>query len=160
MRKINLIKTSFFLLFSVFCFCTQAQEKHTIELTCSTSQLNDDNINQVCNFGQNDNEPNENFTIEADVDDLVLWESKYKIADIGYIDIVKIDYESGVNIFKDKHIYDDEDRSPDGKIYAVVKKGNDGEMLKYKITFDAYDKGGDFVGRFSIDPKIRIRSRR
>jgi hypothetical protein len=136
---------------------TFAQERHTITLTCQSSELTEQNINDMCRFGQSSSVSNKDYTIEAQVSDIILWNGKYAEPGQGYIDIVSIDFESGTNIFKDRRILDQDDGLPNGTIVAIVKKGEENDEMKYKITFDAYNRDGDFISRFKIDPKIKIR---
>lgn len=155
-------KTIGLVMLAMVCFFlnTYGQERHTITLTCQSAELTSENINDYCTFGQSSSVPNKDYTIEAQVSDVILWNGKYAEPGQGYIDIVSVDFESGVNIFKDRHVLDKDDGLPDGTIVAIVKKGENGDELKYKITFDAYNSEGDIISRFKIDPKIKVRKLR
>jgi len=157
MKNTNLLQYLAFILFSALTLQINAQERHTITLTCESAELTEENINEVCSFGQTSSVPNKDYLVEVQMSDVILWNAKYKGADQGYIDIKSIDFEEGTNIFRDKHILDEEDGIPNGTIVAIVRKGEQGDELKYAVTFDAYNAGGDFVGRFKIDPKIKIK---
>ncbi len=156
----NRILTITIFFMSCFFLKTYGQERHTITLTCQTTELTDQSINDLCTFGQSSSVANKDYTVEAQVSDVILWNGKYAEPGLGYIDIVSVDFEAGTNIFKDKHLMDKDDGLPDGTIVAMVKKGESGDELKYKITFDAYDSQGDFISRFKIDPKIKVRKLR
>jgi hypothetical protein len=84
------------------------QKIHRINLTCDTIPTNK-NFNQVCNFGQKQGN-NEDYTIEAALWDVVVWEGKLTNPKDGKIRIDNIIYESGTNIFNNHHILDKADR--------------------------------------------------
>ena len=156
MSTIKLSHFFFFLFFVTFSIHSYAQVQRTITLSCQDNQLTDDNINSVCNFGQPSDISNEEFTVDLPKAGIAIFEGKFETPGLGYIDIVSIDYESGVNIFRDRHLRGGGNSANDGRIRGVVKRGNVGDVLKYAITFDAYDSNGNFIGRFTIDPKIKI----
>jgi len=156
MKNTNLFQYLAFIFFSTLTLQLNAQERHTITLTCNTSEITEQNLNEVCSFGQTSSLPNKDYSVEVQVSDVILWNAGYADPNQGYIDIKSIDFESGTNIFKDKHILDEDD-IPNGTIVAIVKKGETGDELKYAVTFDAYNQDGRFVGRFEIDPKIKIK---
>lgn len=149
-------KIAFSILAFVFSIALFAQERHEIVLTCTTSDITERNVNEVCSFGQNSDITNEEYTVDVGLSDIVVWKGRYSEPNMGQIEITNIVYEDGVNIFKNRNIHDREDGRQDGNIVAIVKQGEQDDFLKYIIKFDVYKEGGAFVGRFSIDPKLRV----
>jgi len=127
---------------------------HRIILTCDTIPTKD-NFNQVCNFGQKEG-ANKEFTIDAWIGDVVIWEGELSNPKEGKIRIDNIIYESGTNIFKNKNIHDRQDGKEDGQVVAVVKQGKEKDQLKYKLRFTVYNSENKPVITDTIDPKIRM----
>lgn len=132
----------------------EEQEIKKITLTCKEFPTKN-NFNQVCSFGQNTSKiPNERYEIEAAIGDYVIWEGEFSTPSIcGKINITEIQCDKPY-IFGEKDITDGDDGRGDGEIIAKVIQGQEGEVMKYKLFFEAI-KDKDTV-KLMIDPKIKM----
>ena len=97
-----------------------------------------------------DNSTNENFTIEVDEGDTIIWEGMTSQGG-AKIDIDKVRRREGTNIFRWRSI--NGNRGEDGKrrVDAKVKSERAGVLYKYDLEFSIGDE------TFVIDPKIKVR---
>jgi hypothetical protein len=150
--------TSYFLtLFLGLCLgnATIAQTERVITLTVNTPEIDDQNINDQCTFGQPAEISNEDFTIEAAVGDTIVWQG-YTEATGDQVLIESINHEGdrgGRDIFG-QNTLQGEDGVVRGTILSTTEEGAD---YKYKITFRVIREGNNRRGVYHIDPKIRVR---
>ena len=142
-----------------------SQATITIKLIVDTANFNPDDLSSSCSFEATwsdsgkvvrSNGDLENFTIDAFVDDTILWEGQSSSSDLAVIDIKKIDRENDSKIFKTKKHY--------GKIRGnsnketvedrVLYDTEDMPDYKYKIFFKINRRGATH----KIDPKIKVGS--
>lgn len=132
-----------------------AQTTHTITLNVNTAEITNQNSGEQCNFGQAEGITNEDFTIEAQVGDIVVWKGLSTNApETDVVHITAINHEGGVNIF-DKNVLRGNGQDPEVVIGMIVQ-GAPGDVEKYKVSFKVYNNGEKRNGTFHIDPKIRI----
>lgn len=149
MKNKSIFNTSLFLLmFSTSLF--YAQTTHTIVLTCDPSEITEENVNEVCSFGQDSSIPNKDFTIEVNTKDVIVWRGMS--SDSNYsLKLKSINYKKGVDVFDEPVLRDNR-----GIVSAVVLKGQPGDEEKYDISFRVYKNGSRIPGKFTIDPRIKI----
>jgi hypothetical protein len=153
----------FITLFSAIGF---SQATITIKLIVDTANFDPDNLSASCSFEATWSDSGkvvrsdgdlENFTIDAFVEDTIVWEGESSSSDIAIIDIKKIDRDNDSKIFKDKKNY--------GKKEGDSRK----EIVKSKILYDTQDKSDYKYTLFfkinnrgkthKIDPKIKVGSK-
>jgi hypothetical protein len=97
------------------------------------------------------------FTVEANVDDIIKWEGESKSSNISIVDIKIIDRKNNSKIFKNKKHYGKKRGRSKNKIIEAKAlhstKGKDD--YKYDISFEINHTGKSYT----IDPKIRVRRR-
>jgi hypothetical protein len=143
-----------------------SQATITIKLIVNTANFHPDNLSASCSFEATWSDSGkvvrsdgdlENFTIDAFVDDTILWEGQSSSSDIAIIDIKKIDRENYSKIFKDKKNYGK--REGDSRKETVKSKilydTKDQPDYKYKIFFKINGRGKTH----KIDPKIKVGSK-
>jgi hypothetical protein len=130
-----------------------AQTTHTIVLSCDTNSITKENVNKVCSFGQNSDVSNEDYVIEVNVGDIIVWRGVAKHSSLSSsIEMSEINYEQGQNLFGKNTIKDYE-----GIITAEVIQGQPGDEEKYNVEFKVFIDGRMAVNHLKIDPKIKIR---
>ncbi|SDG64791.1 hypothetical protein [Psychroflexus sediminis] len=150
MKKEHTLK-SMILVLGIFLTTTIfAQTTHTITLTCDTTNITRDNVNQVCSFGQQANVSNVDFTTYVNVGDVVVWEGQASNAESS-VELHSINYQGGQNVF-DQNVIND----VDGIVTGTVAQGQPGDVEKYSLKFRVYRNGSQLPGIFEIDPRIRI----
>jgi hypothetical protein len=131
-------------------------ETHVVTLYVDTSQIDNQNVDRVSNFGQPENISNQDFTIDVSLGDVVMWQGVSSNApETDVVLISAINHEGGVNVF-DQNVLKDTSRKP-GVVEGTVKKGQSGQEQKYKVSFKVLNNGAKRNGTFHIDPKIRVR---
>ncbi len=129
-----------------------AQQTHTITLNVNTEEVRKPNASESCDFGQDPDISNEDFTIEANVGDTIIWEGVSSNApDTDVVNIISINHEGGKNVFSQNVI-----RGDGQTVTAVVENGDEGDEDKYAISFTVLNNGRKRNGMFRIDPKIKI----
>jgi len=130
-----------------------AQTTHTIVLTCNTSNITKENVNKVCNFGQEANVSNEEYTIDVNVGDIVVWRGIAVNSELNSsIELKQVNYEGGKNVFGQNTI---KDRG--GIITGEIVQGQPGDEEKYNLKFKVSVDGRSVNGMFMIDPRIRVK---
>ncbi len=127
-----------------------AQTTHTVILTCDTANITNDNVNDVCSFGQQSDVSNVDFTTDVNLEDIVVWRGEATNPD-NSIELHSINYQGGKNVFK-KNVM----RDVDGIVTGKVVEGLPGDVEKYNLKFRVYRNGSLLPGMFDIDPRIRI----
>ena len=143
-----------------------SQATITIKLIVSTANFDPDDLSASCSFEatwsdswkvvRSDGDL-ENFTIDAFVDDTILWEGQSSTSDIAIIDIKKIEGENNSNIFKDKKNYGtrDGDSRKETVKSKILYDTKDKPDYKYKIFFKINNRGRTH----KIDPKLKVGSK-
>ncbi len=131
---------------------SSAQETVVITLHVDTGQIDGKNLAATCTFGQEDGISNEEYTVVVNVGDIIVWEGVSSSSEEDVVNITKIKYVKGKNIFgKD---LGPSNSDPHQKVTAKVLSGTDGGAYKYDISFTVFHNGVKRNGTFHIDPKI------
>jgi hypothetical protein len=129
-----------------------AQQTHTIILNVNTTEVRKPYASESCDFGQPSDISNEEFTIEANIGDTIIWEGVSSNApDTDVVNIISINHEGGKNVFSENII-----RGDGHTVTAIVENGEEGDEDKYAISFTVMNNGRKRNGMFRIDPKIKI----
>lgn len=147
--------TTLFIVCILIPFLTigQTTNTHVITLNVETQQIVNPEIDEFCNFGQAEDTENKDFTIEANVGDVIMWKGVSSDApSTDAVKIVSIDHESGTNFFGTGSL----DNNGQDFVLGVIKSGNAGEEQKYTLRFTVFNGTSQRNGIFVIDPKIKI----
>lgn len=156
MRNIHLSLRMTALLIIFFSTLSFSQETHTITLYVNTAEVTSQNTSEQCNFGQDEGISNEDFTIQVNKGDIIVWKAvSMNAPETDIVNVTAINHEGGVNIF-DKNVLRGNRQSPEVVIGSVVQ-GAPGDEEKYTVSFKVFNNGEKRNGTFHIDPKIRIR---
>ena len=159
--RIKTFSTIFLIfLFSTFGF---SQAFITITLIVDTDKVNSGNLQETCHFEARWSDSNivmkstpgdlEGFLVDAFVGDNIIWEGKSSSSESVIVDIKKIKYKKGSRIFNNgSHTGAKPRGSKKEKVKAKVAFSTEGEA-DYKYDLDFKIK---HVGKFTIDPKLRI----
>ena len=132
-----------------------AQTEHVITLNVNTSDIQNPNLNDYCNFGQEEGISNEDYTIVASVGDTIIWRGVSSSSDNDEVLIVSINHQGnqgGRDIFGRNRL-----QGEDGEVRAVIQASTeDEEDYKYMLSFRVLNNGERRGGVFNIDPKIRV----
>lgn len=137
----------FALVFALF-FTGLSFSQNQIEATlnCNVEALNNGTpAYEACHFvGQDPETDTREYTTYADVGDTITWRGQSTDGSAS-IDIIKIKYEAGTNVFNKPEL--------DGQttVVGTVKNKTNGKPYKYKISFKIDNKRK----LYSIDPKIK-----
>lgn len=142
------------LLLCGFCIPISAQVTvHVITLSVDTEQFDPRNPSASCQFLAEEgtevlvSDPPEEFTIAAEVGDIIRWYGVSSSQPETMIEIRKIKYEKGVNLFPFK------EKDGDRALEATITKGQPGDDYKYVISFKIDATGA----MYHIDPKIQVK---
>lgn len=148
--------TSF--LFFFFCLITinlVGQVNHEIILEVNTADIENPNVNDFCDFGQDPGISNEAYTIVAQVGDTVTWKGISTSNPNDRVEIRAINHQGnqgGRNIFGRNRL-----GGVDGEVQGIIRNTTEGELdYKYKIQFRVYNNGARRRGTFNIDPRIKV----
>lgn len=125
-----------------------AQTTHTITLHVNTSDITKSNLSSTCNFGQSADISNEDFNLDVNIGDDVVWDIVATDDMPREVNIINIKYEKGRNLFRKDKI-----TKKGGVVKGLVVAGAKGQSEKYSIRFKVKGKG-----TFVIDPKITIKN--
>lgn len=143
---------------------TYGQQTHVITLSVDTNEINDENVLEVCSL-----QASENTTVEADDDlesftvivnegDDIIWEGVSDFSEDHIVEITKVKYDSGTEVFNDFKTKDLEGKK-DGKkkkVKAKVKNNTKNkEPTKYILKFTVIVNGVESE-EYSIDPVIKV----
>jgi len=132
-----------------------AQTEHVITLNVNTSDIQNPNLNDYCNFGQEEGISNEDYTIVANVGDTIIWRGVSISSENDEVQIVSINHQGdqgGRDIFGQNRL-----QGENGEVRAVIQASTeDGEDYKYMLSFRVLNNGEPRGGVFNIDPKIRV----
>jgi hypothetical protein len=152
MERTFTIKSIIVALIIVSSTIVSAQTTHTVILTCDTSDITKENVNEVCNFGQDRGVSNEDYTISVNLGDVILWRGiaiNERLS--SSLKIKEVTYQAGKNVFGEDTL---KDRG--GLVSGEIIQGRAGDEEKYNIQFIVYVGGHQVNGPFVIDPKIKI----
>lgn len=129
----------------------------TVTLYVDTRAVTNQNTQQTCNFGQDAEISNEEYTIQAAVGDTITWEGRSSVNENDVVNIKSINHEGGKNVFN-KNVLIGDGGSPEKVVGKVV--GATGstprDRYKYKLSFKVTTDGQNRNGTFHIDPKIEV----
>ncbi|WP_445385327.1 hypothetical protein ACT6NV_00495 [Robiginitalea sp. IMCC44478] len=142
------------------CFFMQwghAQTERIITLYVNTAEIQNPDVNASCNFGQTDGSSNEDYTISANVDDIIVWKGvALGATETSSVEIVAINHQ-GANGGRDVFGGDNRLTADDGEVRGtIVTTTEPGTDYKYKISFRVIHEGESKGGIFQIDPKIKV----
>lgn len=130
---------------------------HTIVFNVNTGTIANPDLSGACNFGQAAGVSNEDYTIEVNVGDIIVWKGVSTNAPgTDEVRITTITYETGANLMGESTLRDS-NQTP-GIVIGRVNAGNPGDVQKYSITFKVFNSGVRRNGTFTIDPKIQIQN--
>jgi hypothetical protein len=135
----------FMLLFSGF---TYAQNQIEATLICNVTALqNGTDAYEACRFlDQEPGTDTRDYTIYAEIGDTIIWSGQSTDGSAA-IDINKIKYERGTEVFKNPF------KDGTSTVVRTIKHSTKGkEDYKYEITLKINNKGKPFY----IDPKVRV----
>lgn len=148
----------FHIMMILLALCTNlssfAQQTHEITLYVDTTNINMQNLEKTCNFGQDAGISNEDFTLLIQPGDTIIWKGVSSTNPEDKVKIHKVIYSSGTNFFDSRIIRDKE-----GIVTAVVVNGQPEDYLKYDIEFKVERNGRELSDTFPIDPKLRMAHR-
>ena len=134
-----------------------SQTTHVINLRVDTERINLRNPGAACKMSVSsattviDSSTTENFTIQVNEDDEIVWQA---IATTGEeIDIENVEFEvkSGRrNLTRKAKMNGERQGQRKKKVKAKVRKRTKGNIYKYKITFSVNSSS------ITIDPKIKV----
>jgi len=124
-----------------------------ITLYVDTARISNPDVNASCNFGQDPNISNEEFTVDVNLGDTITWQGVSANApSTDSVSIESINHEGGQNVF-DQNVL----RGNNGVVTGTARVRTDGgEKYKYKISFKVTNSGSSRNGTFHIDPKIAV----
>ena len=131
-------------------------ESIVITLNVDTGQIDKQDVNASCNFGQPSDISNEEFTVTAGIGDVITWQgvsSSSPSTDV--VNITAINHEGGKNVFGE-NVLKGNGENPEKVIATVLYNTPEREEYKYKISFTVTNNGVKRNGTFHIDPKILV----
>ncbi|MEP7269818.1 MAG: hypothetical protein ABI844_19535 [Saprospiraceae bacterium] len=131
------------------------QQTHVITLEVNTSRLDKKDVNASCSFGQAPGISNEDYTIQVNKGDIIIWRGVSTNApSTDVINIDAINHQGGVNVFGVNRLAgNNQDHET---VSGVVRQGIPGDVDKYTLSFKVLINGKKFNGTFHIDPKIQV----
>ena len=128
------------------------QDIKTITLYVDTSNINQQNMDATCNFGQPAGVSNKDFTTYVELGDRIIWKGVSSSSpNTDRVKIKKIRYVSGSEILNSNVIRNSWFSS---KVKGKVRNGKPEDIEKYSIEFKVIRNGNN--ERFIIDPKLQI----
>jgi hypothetical protein len=135
---------------------SQQGQNIVITLNVHTDSIDKKDVNASCNFGQEEDIPNEEYTVAANVGDTITWQGvSVNAPETDIVSIVSINHEGGKNVFGQNLLQGD--RSNPRRVTGRVQFSTpEGQTYKYKISFTVSNNGSQRNGTFHIDPKIEV----
>ena len=94
------------------------------------------------------------YTVNANVGDVIVWNAVSSSSDRDQVKITAINYEGGTNVFNSDRM-----NGENGEVRATISKSTAGkEDYKYNVSFKIVKNGKLQPGTFHIDPKIKVGS--
>ena len=132
-----------------------AQTERVITLYVNTSDIQNPNLNDYCNFGQEEGISNEEYTVEANVGDTIVWVGVSTSNENDQVLIESINHQGdqgGRDIFGQNRL-----SGEGGEVRGVIQSSTEGEAdYKYMLSFRVLNNGEPRGGVFNIDPKIKV----
>ena len=132
-----------------------AQTEHVITLYVNTSDIQNPNLNDYCDFGQDEGISNEDYTIEVSEGDTIVWVGQSNSNDNDQVLIESIHHQGdqgGRDIFGQNVL-----RGENGEVRGTLQFTTAGQAdYKYMLSFRVLNNGERRGGVFNIDPKIRV----
>lgn len=123
-----------------------------------TGQIRNPNVNDFCNFGQEEGISNEDYTIQANVGDTIVWRGVSSTNPEDQVLIVSINHQGdrgGRDIFGQNRL-----QGEDGVVRGTIQFDTEGQDdYKYMLSFRVLNNGEPREGVFNIDPKIKVGGR-
>ena len=157
----KITKRILFLITIVLISCSNkfyGQEIHIITLNVDTEKIEKDDVNKYCDFGQEEDISNEDYTITVNLGDIIIWQGVSSNADeTDIVNINSINHHGGTNIFG-VNVLNGNGEFPEQVVGKALYKTTVGNKKDYKyiIKFKVYNDGIKRNGTFQIDPKIRV----
>lgn len=128
-----------------------------VTLYVDTRSITNQNTSETCNFGQDPEIPNEEFTIQANIGDTITWRGVSSVNENDVVNIKSINHEGGKNVFNQNVLIGDGENPEKvvGKVVAATGTPKR-DHYKYKISFKVTNDGQNRNGTFHIDPKIEV----
>lgn len=126
-----------------------------VTLIVDTGAIQKPNETAYCNFGQEAGIPNEEFTVVANVGDIITWQGVSSSSpSTDQVSISAINYEGGKNVFGENVLRST--RENPAKVSGRVQFRTGDQFCKYKVMFTVTNSGTQRGGTFQIDPKIEV----
>lgn len=154
-NKTRLIFGVFALLLFVSNTYGQEPTTHYVTLYVDTSVIDNDNVDAVSNFGQENGETNRDYTITVQVGDFIIWRGVSTSSEDDIVNIKSINHEGGKNMF-DQNILRGNGEEPE-IVVGEISNGQENDVMKYKVSFKVLNDGNRRGGTYHIDPKIQIK---
>ena len=157
MKTTKLLPILITIAFLSFSNTTFGQLEHIITLNVDTGRIVKPDLNMYCNFGQEEEISNEDFTITVNVGDTIIWQGvSLNAPETDIVNITSINHHGGTNIFGVNILHGNEE-SPELVVAEVLNStvGEDKKTYKYTIKFTVLNNGVKRNGTFQIDPKIK-----
>jgi plastocyanin len=156
MKPIPAIRIILFLLPVLLLTNLSAQTERVIILEVNTTDIENPNVNDFCNFqGQDPQVSNEDYTVEANLGDTIIWRGVSTSSPDHTVEIRAINHQGnrgGRDIFGSNKL-----SGENGEVRGtIINRTEAGTDYKYKIQFRVYIDGSRKRGTFNIDPKIRV----
>lgn len=133
-----------------------AQETINVTLNVDTNEIKTIDAHNYCSFkGQPEMLDTRDYTINANVGDVIVWNAVSSSSKTDQVKIVSINYETGTNVFSDNKI-----NGQNGVVTGTINNSTVGKSdYKYKISFKIMNNGNLQPGTFHIDPIIKVGSK-
>lgn len=144
--------------FFTFSNSLYAQLEHIITLNVDTGRIVKHDVNMYCNFGQENDVSNEDYTITVNIGDTIVWQGvSIDAPETDIVNITSINHHGGTNIFGVNTLHGNEE-TPELVVGEVLKStvGENKKIYKYIIKFTVFNNGKKRNGTFQIDPKISV----
>jgi hypothetical protein len=157
-RRSFLKKTSLMVAAGTLPFSALSRQGQNIVITLNVDTANVDkqDVNASCNFGQDDSTSNEEFTVQANIGDTITWQGVSTNAPgTDIVNIVSINHEGGKNVFG-QNVLRANNNTPQRVTGQVQFATPEGQDFKYKLSFTVTNNGKQRNGMFHIDPKLQV----
>lgn len=159
-QSIMKVKTTISVLFFCLSFLNaelmaQAVNKMVI-LEVDTENINANNIAETATFGQPSEVSNEDFTLNVQLGDVVIWQGRAMPGSGGLVKITLLKHEGGMKLLGANRI---SEQNGTGVIVGRVQAGQVDDMEKYSLKFEVRNRGSQEWVEYTIDPKLKLMPR-
>ncbi len=130
-----------------------AQNTRIITLEVDTDNINQENIEETCTFGEPASVSIKDFTYEVQRNDVIIWEGKPAQEGNGLVRITEFRHDNGVELLGKRRIRDTDNT---GVVVGRVIAGQPGDEEIYFIKFIVRKKGSQEWNEYIIDPKLKL----